>query len=160
DPTPGHVGDVKEAVDAAEIDEGAVVGEVLHHALQDRTLAEVLEGFLLQLLTLLLEEDAPGKHDVPALLVELDDLELEFLRDVLGGVRDRPDVHLAAREERLHADVDAEAALDPAHDDALDDLVALASGGDLVPDAHLVGLLLGEDDHAGIVFPAFEEDLH
>ena len=30
---------------------------------------------------------------------------------------------------------------------------------DLVPDAHLVGLLLGEDDHAGVVLTALEEDL-
>src|SRR5262245_26382772 len=160
DAAPGHVGDVEQAVDAAEVDEGAVVSEVLHHALQDCTLAQVLEGLLLQLLTLLLEEHAPGQDDVPALLVELDDLELEFLRDVLVEVPDGADVHLAARKERLHADVDAEAALDPAHDDALDDLVPLAGGGDLVPDAHLVGLLLGEDDHAGIVLAALEEHLH
>ena len=32
DPAPGDVGDVQQAVEAAEIDEGAVVGDVLDHA--------------------------------------------------------------------------------------------------------------------------------
>ena len=35
DAPPGDVGDVQQAVDAAEIDEGAVVGDVLHHAVED-----------------------------------------------------------------------------------------------------------------------------
>ena len=33
DPAPGHVGDVQQAVDATEIDERAVVGDVLHDAI-------------------------------------------------------------------------------------------------------------------------------
>jgi hypothetical protein len=32
DPAPGHVGDVQQAVDTAQIDEGAVFGDVLDHA--------------------------------------------------------------------------------------------------------------------------------
>ena len=35
DAAPRHVGDVQQAVDAAEVDEGAVVGEVLDHAVDD-----------------------------------------------------------------------------------------------------------------------------
>ena len=55
DAAPAHVGDVEQAVDAAEVDEGAVVGQVLHLALEDRALLQVLQGLLLQLLAL--EED-------------------------------------------------------------------------------------------------------
>src|SRR5690606_27689830 len=79
DATPGHVRDVEQAVDAAEVDERTVVGEVLDLALEDGALGEVLEGLLLELLALLLEQDAAAEHDVAALLVELDDLELELL---------------------------------------------------------------------------------
>jgi len=157
--TPAHVGDVQQTVDAAQVDEGAVVGQVLDHAGQDRTLLELLEGLLLELLALLLEQHAAAEHDVAALLVELDDLELEFLRDVLVEVANRADVDLAARQERLDADVDAQPALDPADDGALDDLVALTGRADLVPDAHLVGLLLGEDDHARVVLARLEENV-
>src|SRR5205085_10083200 len=113
---PAHVGDVQQAVDAAQVDERAVVGEVLDDAGEDGALLELLERVLLQRLPLLLEQDAPAEHDVAALLVELDDLELELLADQLVEIADRPEVHLRAGEERLHTDVDGEAPLDPSDD--------------------------------------------
>jgi len=36
--TPGHIGDVQQPVDAAEIDEGAVVGDILDRAFKDDAL--------------------------------------------------------------------------------------------------------------------------
>src|SRR5262249_36299888 len=86
DAAPRHVRDVEQAVDAAEVDEGAVVGEVLHHTHQHHALLELLEGALLELLALLLQQGAARQDDVPALLVELDDLELELLADELVEV--------------------------------------------------------------------------
>ena len=41
---PAHVGDVQQAVDAAEVDERTVVGEVLDRAGEDGAFAEVLHG--------------------------------------------------------------------------------------------------------------------
>ena len=43
DPAPGHVGDMQKAVDTAEIDEGAVFGDVLDHAVDDLTLWQVAD---------------------------------------------------------------------------------------------------------------------
>ena len=113
----------------------------------------------LQLVALLLEEHAAREHDVAALLVELDDLELVGLADQLVEVADRAQVDLRAGEERLHAaaDGDREAALHALADGAFDELVALARGADLVPDLHLVGLLLGEGDQAVVVLAALDE---
>src|SRR5207248_2352694 len=135
DASPRHVRDVEETVDATQVDERAVVGEVLDDAGEDRPLLELLEGVLLQLLALLLEEDAAGEHDVAALLVELDDLELVFFADQLVEVPDRAEIDLRSGQECLDADVDGEAALHPSDDGALDELVAFARGRDLVPDA-------------------------
>src|SRR5262249_19669158 len=53
---PRHVGDVQQAVDAAEIDERAVVGDVLDDAAQDLALGERVERVLLLLGVLLFEE--------------------------------------------------------------------------------------------------------
>ena len=113
DAAPAHVGDVEEAVDAAEVDERAVLGDVLDDARDDHALLEGLEGLGLQLVALLLEEHAAREHDVAALLVELDDLELVGLADQLVQVADRAEVDLRAGQERLHAaaDGDREAAL-------------------------------------------------
>ena len=44
DAAPAHVGDVEQAVDAAEVDERAVLGDVLDDALDDLALLEGLEG--------------------------------------------------------------------------------------------------------------------
>ena len=44
DAAPGHVGDVEQAVDAAEIDERAVLGEVLDRAGDDHALFEGLRA--------------------------------------------------------------------------------------------------------------------
>src|SRR3989475_3403456 len=52
DAAPAHVGDVQEAIDAAQVDEGAVVGQVLHDAGEDGALLQLLEGVLLQRLPL------------------------------------------------------------------------------------------------------------
>jgi len=40
---PAHIGDVQEAVDAAEVNERTVVGEVLDRAGEDRAFAQLLE---------------------------------------------------------------------------------------------------------------------
>src|SRR5690606_27502384 len=77
DAAPAHIGDMEQAVDAAEIDERAVLGDVLDRTGDDHALLEVLEGLGLEPVALLLEEHAAREHDVAALLVELDDLEVE-----------------------------------------------------------------------------------
>jgi hypothetical protein len=57
---PRHVRDVQKAVDAAEVDEGAVLGEVLDDTLDDLAFLELLERLPLELGALLLEEYPDG----------------------------------------------------------------------------------------------------
>src|SRR5205085_2500770 len=139
--------DVQQPVDAAEVDEGAVLGEVLDDALDDLAFLQLLERHALQLGALLLEEHPARQHDVAALLVELDDLEAVGLADEGVQVAYRAQVDLGTGKEGLHAaaDGDREAALDPRADGPLDELVALTRRGDLVPHLEAIGLLLGED---------------
>src|SRR5262249_125212 len=56
DAAPRHVRDVEQAVDAAEVDEHAEVGDVLDDALADLAVLDVGEQRLLLLLALLLEQ--------------------------------------------------------------------------------------------------------
>src|SRR3978361_456153 len=42
---PRTAGHVQQAVDAAEVHEGAVIGDVLHHAIQDHAFLEALDQF-------------------------------------------------------------------------------------------------------------------
>src|SRR5215469_1938522 len=126
DAAPGDVGDMQEPVNAPEIDERPVVGDVLDDPVDDLALFEVLH----QLLTLLgpgfLEHRAPRHHDVAAPAIHLEDLER--LRDIheRRDVADRTDVDLAARQEGDGAvEVDRKAALDLVEDHALDFFVPL-----------------------------------
>ncbi len=154
---PRHVGDVQQAVDAAEVDERAVVGDVLDHAAEDLALGERVERVLLLLRVLLFEEHLAREHDVAALLVDLDDAHAQLLAAQRVEVPDGTDVDLRAGQERADADVHGETALD-ALDDAADDDLALGIGLlDLVPDLHLLGFFAREDDVAFAVFGALEQ---
>ena len=159
-PAVGHVGDVEQAVHAAQIDEGAEVGDVLDHALPHLADRELLHQVLALVRPLVLQDDPAADHDVPAPLVELDDLELVGLAQQLVDVGHPAERDLAAREERVHPhQVHHHAALDLLDQGALDRLIALVGHADLFPDPHEVGLLLGEHDRALLVFQMLEEDL-
>ncbi len=56
DAVPGHVGDVQQAVDAAEVHEGAELGDVLHDAHADLARFDLGHELLLQLVALIFEE--------------------------------------------------------------------------------------------------------
>ena len=161
DAAPGHVGDVKQSVQTAQIDEGAEVGDVLHHPLADLSGQKLLHQCGALLLPLALE-DHPARHDdVAAALVELDDHELVGLADQVLDVGDPSQRDLRAREEGVDAhDVDGHTALDLAGQEPLDRPVVLVRVLDELPDAQEVRLLLRQDNHPVFVLKALEEDFH
>ena len=151
---------MQQAVDAAEIDEGAVVGDVLHHAVDDLTFLEALH----QLRTLLgagLFKDSTARHDdVAAALVHLEDLE--GLRRVheRRHVAHRADIDLRTRQEgHGTVEVDGEAALDLVEDDAGHLLVVVEAHLELDPALFAAGLLAAEYRLAERIFDALEIDL-
>ena len=160
DATVGHVRDVEKAVDAAEVHEGAVVGDVLDDALHDGADREVLEGLGPLRLALLFEEDATAEHDVAPTLVELDDAEVHRLADELLELLHGTQVDLRAGEEGLDADVDAEATLHAGCDLAMHGLACIVGLGDLFPSLHLVGAALAQHELAIVLTHGVEVDLH
>ena len=156
---PGHVGDVEESVDAVQIKEGAEVGDVLHRTLDLVSGTHGAEELLASFAALGLDELAAAEDDVLAVLVELHDLEIVGVADEGGEVLRWIDVDLGSGEEGLDADVDDETTLHDGFDAALDDAFGLEQLDDLGPVLALGGLLLGEDDHALVVFEALEENL-
>ncbi len=150
---------MQQAVDAAEIDERAVVGDVLDDAGENLALGQRVERVLLLLRVLFFEEDLPREHDVAALLVDLDDAHAQLLAAQRVEVANRPHVDLRARQERADADVHREAALDALDYAADDDFSFGIRLFDVVPDLHLLGLLAREHDVAVAVFGALEQDI-
>ncbi len=134
DAPPGDVGHVQQAVDAAEVDEGAVIGDVLDDAVDHLTFFEVLHQFLALLGARLLEHGATGDDDIAAPPIHFENLELLRHIHQRGHVADRTNVDLAARQEcNRPVEVDGESALDLVEDDALNLLVVLEGPFELAP---------------------------
>ena len=154
DPPPGDVGHMEQAVDAAEIHEGAVVGNVLDHALENLSLGEVGNQLRAFLGAGFLQHRAAGDDDVPAGAVHLENLEWLRAAHQRSHVPDRADIHLAAGQERDGAGkVDGKPALDPAEDDAFYPCVVFEGFLEDVPRFLAAGLLAAQDNDA---VPALE----
>ena len=160
DAPPGDVGDVQEAVDAAEVDEGAVIGDVLDRAVDDLTLFEVLHQLLALLGARLFQDGAARDHDVAAPAIHLEDLERLRIVHQRRHVADRPDIDLRARQEGHGAvEIDGEAALDLVEDDALDLFVVLERLFELAPAFLAARLVAREHGFAERVLDPLEIDL-
>src|SRR5580692_4665726 len=160
DAPPGDIGDVQEAVDAAEIDEGAVVGDVLDHAVDDLTLFEVLHQFLALFGPGLFQHGAARDHDVAAAAVHFEDLERLRIVHQRRDIADRPDIDLRTRQERHRAvEVDGEAALDLVEDDAVHLLVVVEGLLELAPAFLAARLVARQHGFAERIFDAVEKHL-
>ena len=147
--SPGHVGDVEQAVEAAEIDERAVLGQVLHDAGQDRSFFEVLERLGALFVLLAFEQIFARDDDVAALLVQLDDGDFDGLALHAVEIADGAQVNLRAGQERVRAEnVDGQAALDAVDHDGLDRLLLVVGLFDFFPGVDALRLLVREVDVA------------
>src|ERR1700728_1259668 len=161
DALPRHVGDVQQAVDAAEIDERAVIGEILHRTAHHRALLQVVHQRGALGGEFLLDHGAARHHDVIALLVELDDFELERLAFEVRGVAHRAHIHQRAGQEGAHVlDLDSETALDAPGDDAGHDLGLVERLLEAGPGAGALGFLARQPGLAGTVLDGGERHLN
>ena len=157
DVAPGKLGDVDQAVDAVEVDEGAEVDDVGDLALDHLAGLEATEDLLAHLLALFLEHGAPREHHVVAAAVELDHFALERLAHELVEVVDAADVDQRGGQEAAHPEVEDEAALDDLDHVAFDRFARLGGGLDAAPGLLEAGALLGEDQAAVGVFLGEDE---
>ncbi len=159
DAAPRDIGDVQQAIDAAEIDERAVIGDVLHHAGQDLAFLEVGDQLVAGFGAALLEHGAARDHDVAARAVHLQDLERLRRAHQRADIAHRADVDLAAGQERDGAvEIDGEATLHAPEDHAGDALVVLELTLELGPGFLAAGLFAREHGFAMLVFHALEID--
>src|SRR6202161_2605170 len=134
DPAPGDIGDMQQAVDAAEVDERTVIGDVLDDTVDDLTFFEILHQLLALLGAGLFQHGTARHHDVAAAAIHLQDLERLRIVHQRCDVADRADVDLGARQEGDRAvEVDGEAALDLVEDDAVHLLVIVEGLFQLAP---------------------------
>src|SRR6478609_2790854 len=151
DVLPGQLGHVHQAVDTAEIDEGAEVDDRGHHTLADRALLQLVEELTAHLGLGLLQPGTTREHHVVAVLVEFDDLGLDLLADIRLQIADATHLDQRRGQEAAQADVEDQAALDDLDDGALDGLVLLLELFDGAPGTLVLSAFLGQDQAAFLV---------
>ncbi len=160
DAAPGHVGHVQQAVDAAEVHERTVIGDVLDHAVDNLALFEVLDDFRALFGAGLFKNRAARNDDVAAALVHLEDFEGLRVVHQRGDVADRTDIDLAARQEGNGTiQIDGEATLDLIEDDAFDALAVLELDFETHPALLAASLLARQNGFTQRVFDALDIDL-
>ena len=160
DAFPGHVGDVQQAVNAAQIDECAVIGEVLDHTGDDGAFGQAFQHLLAFGAVFGFNHGTARNNDVVALAVELDDFEFQFLAFQVTGIAHGAHIHQGSGQEGAHfADIDREAAFDFAADTAGDDFAGVHDGFQFVPDQRFFRLVTGKDGFAETVLDGFQRDL-
>ncbi len=159
DAPPRHVGDVKQAVDAAEIDEGAVFGDVLDDAVDHLAFVQALHQLGALLRERVLKHRAARDDDVAAPLVHLQDTERLRRIHQRADVAHRAHVHLAPRQEGHGAvEIDGEAALHLVEYLAGDGLVLLEALFEPDPALLAARLLAAEHRFAERVLDALKVD--
>src|SRR5215475_9517501 len=132
---------MQKAIDAAEVNECAVVGQILNGSGEDAALFEVLQRLRALRGLLFLKDFLAGDDHVAALLVQLDNADFNLLADVGVQIANRANLQLRAGKKRLDADIDGQAALHAAENRTRQNGLLVGSLLDRVPYAVSLGLV-------------------
>src|SRR5439155_18957485 len=159
DASPREIGDVQQSIDAAQIDERAVIGDVLDDALDDRAFGERRQKLFALLAQALFEHRAPGDDDVVPLAIELDDLEFEMLVFVRRCVLDRTNVDERSWQKRADAvDHHGQPALHLVGHETGYDRALLHRGFEVMPRLEALRLVARQSRCAVAVFDRFDRN--
>ena len=114
--TPGHIRNVQQAVDAAEINKGTVIGQVLDDTLNFLTFRKCFESVRTHTFPLLFKENTTREDDVTASFVQLDNLEVEARTEQLLKITDRTQVNLGTGQKGIDTDIDCQATFNAPND--------------------------------------------
>ena len=160
-PAPGHVGDVQQAVNAAEVHEGSVLGQVLDHSGEDGAFLQVFERLGALFVLLRLEKLLAADHNVATLLVQLDDGNVKTLALHAVEVVHRAQVNLRSRQEGARTvDVHGDAALGALYDDGANRLVFAVGLFNVIPGAESLGFQEREVDVSLFVLTLVAHDVN
>ena len=157
DASPAHVGDVKQSIHALKVNKTTKIGDVLDLSLHLVANLDALEEELALLGAFAFDHLAARKNNVLAVVVDLDNLKFVNLADILVEIFGRDDIDLRAGKKGFDSDVDHKTAFDSTLDLSFDKTTFVVNGNDFFPVLAVGGFLLGEHDHAFVVFELHEK---
>src|SRR5262249_39680509 len=142
---PRHGGNVQQAIDAAQVDESAVVGQVLDGAGKVCALVKLFQGLAALFGQNLVENGFARDHDVAALAVQLDDAHFNLLPFHGIEIVRRLHIHLRAGKKRNRAaQIYREPAFHPLHDASFDHALVVVGFFDRLHRLQTLGLQVRE----------------
>ena len=149
------------SVHSAKVYEYSVIGDVLYYTLQYLAFLQLADELGTLLLLLCLEEGLVGYYHVAELLVDLDNLEVDWLVYIYVIISDGLDVDLAARKECLDSEhVHDHTALRAGLYEALYDLAAVVGLVNSIPRLEGAGLLVRYHKLSLLVLSALYEHFY
>ena len=100
DAFPRHIGNVQQAVNTTQINEGTVVSKIFNHTFNRHTLLQILKQGLTLGAVRFFHNRTTRYHDVVALLVQLNNFEFQFFAFKVQGFANRTDINQRAGQER------------------------------------------------------------
>jgi len=165
DPFPTHIGDVKQTIDATQVDERTEVGDVLDDTFADLADFQFCHEVFAIFFALLLNQRSSADDDIASRFVDLENFALNNATDVIADVVGTTNVDLACRQEDIDTDIDEQSTLDLASDRTGDDLSFLDRSHHVFPLDDLLSFALAEADHVPgffeivLVFHFLDQDL-
>src|SRR5262245_57686786 len=155
--SPSKIRDMKKPVNASEIDENAVVCDVLHDPTNVRIFLQYFQREGLPPLLFIFQHEFARKDDVASLPIELDNPALDLFTFQRIQVLHRPDVYLRTGQKCPDSDVHGKSAFYPLDDAASHNGVFVVSLLDFFPNFDFFGLLFRQHNVAVSIFGVFEE---
>ncbi len=160
DAAPGDIGHMQKAIDAAEIDEGAVIGDILDNAFEHLAFVQIGDQLVALFGAGVFQDGTARDNDVAAPAIHFQNLKRLFGADQRRDIAHRADIDLATRQKRHGAvEIDGESALDPAKNNAIDAQAILMGFLELLPRLFAARALAAEHRLAAAVLNAFNENL-
>ena len=160
DAPPGDVGDMQQAIHAAEVHEGAVIGDVLHDTIQDHAFLEALDQLAPLFGAGFFQNGAAGDNDIAPRAIHFQDLEGLRIAHQRHHITHRADIHLRARQEgNRPAKIHGEATLHTAEDHAIHANAGLVGFFESRPGFLAPRLLARQHDGTIAIFITLDEKL-
>ena len=141
DAAPGNVRHMQQTIDAAQVNEETVVGNVLDHPFDDLPLFNVLKRLQFFDLPLLFQDGSARQDHIVSLPIILQDIELKGLADIPVKVSNRADIHLGAWKKGGDADIHGKTSLHPFNDRTLDRGILFTGEFHIIPNLDFSGFI-------------------
>ena len=148
---PRQLGDVNEAVDPTEVDEGTEVNDGGHDTTANLALLEGVQEVGANLGLSLLKPCAAGQNNVVTVLIQLNNLGFDLTTDVRSKIANTTHLNEGCGKEATQTDIQDQAALDDLDDGTGNNAVFFLDLLDLSPCALVLCTLLGQEQATFLV---------